>query len=95
MLNQAITKDNLLKLLRRHEPKKFKMGRERDDYATFIENTLKSINPLNHNFLSLKSAKVNGKNIIIISDIIETLILRKCDDNIKRIFNLKKQTDRT
>lgn len=93
MLNQAITKDNLLKLLRRHEPKKFKMGRERDDYATFIENTLKSINPLNHNFLSLKSAKVNGKNIIIISDIIETLILRKCDDNIKRIFNLKK-TDR-
>ncbi|HHR5876693.1 TPA: antiviral reverse transcriptase Drt3a [Providencia alcalifaciens] len=90
MLNQAITVKNLLRLIRKSEPKKFRMGRERDDYVNYINNGLKLINPTKHEFQSIKKGRINGKNIVFLTDLIEILTLRKCNDNIKRIFNLKK-----
>ncbi|MFP1843856.1 antiviral reverse transcriptase Drt3a [Lonsdalea quercina] len=93
MLNQSFTTPNLLKLLRKNEPRKFRMGRSREEYLNFIQTNLNRINPQQHSFTSISKAKINGKEVIMASDLIEMLLLRKCNDNIKRIFGLKK-TDR-
>lgn len=88
MLNQSFSVSNLIKLLKKTDPKRYKIGRNYDEYKKYITDKVRcSIET--YSFGSISKSRINNKNVYIFKDFMDVLVARKINDNIKRVFSVK------
>ncbi|HHX8938963.1 TPA: antiviral reverse transcriptase Drt3a [Yersinia enterocolitica] len=93
MLNQTFSSSNLIRLLNKDDPRKFRIGRNSDEYIINLKQCADRINEDAYLFSGCHQSKINGKNIFILKEFVDLISIRKANDNIKRIFSIK-QADR-
>ncbi|RAT13902.1 hypothetical protein AU490_04800 [Lonsdalea populi] len=88
MLNQSFSVNNLVKLLKKTDPKRFRIGRNFDEYKKYISDKVgDSIE--SYTFSSLIKTRINSKNVYIFKEFMDVLVARKINDNVRRIYNIK------
>lgn len=92
MLNQSFSVTNLIKLLKKTDPKRYKIGRNADEYKNYITEKVNS-SIETYSFGSISNSRINNKNVYIFKDFMDVLVARKINDNIKRVYSVK-QNDR-
>ncbi|MEL8953070.1 hypothetical protein J4Y91_23435, partial [Escherichia coli] len=88
MLNQSFSVSNLIKLLKKTDPKRYKIGRNSAEYKKYIADKVNgSIET--YSFGSISNSRINNKNVYIFKDFMDVLVARKINDNIKRVYSVK------
>jgi len=93
MLDQGFTTKNLLKIISKADPKRYKIGRCREEYYEAVNKISSVISADGCSFDNHTISIINKKQVIVYKDFQEVVALRKANDNIKRIFGIK-QSDR-
>lgn len=88
MLNQSFSVVNLIKLLKKTDPKRYKIGRNIDEYKSYVSDKI-SNSIENHSFGRIVKSKINSKDVYIFKEFMDVLFARKINDNIKRIYSVK------
>ncbi|MCU1723384.1 antiviral reverse transcriptase Drt3a [Pseudomonas sp. 5P_5.1_Bac1] len=95
MLNQNFSPENLKKFLHsKRDVRKLKKQNNGQDEHSILTNTSYEIDSSNFTFKSLSSSILKNKKIVRIRQLKETIILRKLNDNLKRIYGVKQSNRR-
>ena len=95
MLNQNFSPENLKRFLHnKRDVRKLKKQNNGQDEQAILTNISYEIDSPNFSFKSLSLATLKGKSILRIKDIKETLVLRKLNENLKRIYGVKQSNRR-
>lgn len=89
MLNQSYTKNNL-RLLKGKTLRKHFNGKDYEgNFLSSYDDIIKNINDSSYQFSDFKTKVVNGKLGYDCSTAADELVLKKLNDNIKRLFKIK------
>jgi hypothetical protein len=91
MLDQSFTEKNYLRLTKKSDPRKFKMGRNRSDYLLYHQELIQKLKESDFKLNPIKPRKTSKGDMVILGPHHPTteFALRKANDNIKRIFKVK------
>ncbi|MDR3628932.1 MAG: RNA-directed DNA polymerase [Desulfocapsaceae bacterium] len=93
MLDQTYSVENLLRLMKKSDPGKYRMGRERSDYKAFLSNLSSQISSPNFSLGGLRKVIIKNRDVFITSRAVDDFAIRKTNDNLRRIYKVK-QSDR-
>lgn len=93
MLNQHFSSKNFMRLLTRQDIFKYDMGAGGDDYRAKLATVEESISKSTYTFSDFKKNVMAHGEVFSPQNITDEFALRKLNDNIKRVFNIK-TTDR-
>lgn len=88
MLNQSFSVNNLIKLLKKTDPKRFRIGRNVEEYKKYISDKVNN-SIETYSFGSIAKSRINNKDVYIFKDFMDVLVARKINDNIKRVYSVK------
>lgn len=89
MLNQSFEDKCLLKLTRKQEIIKFKLGRNIDDYKVSLHEISNLINDESFTFSTFSDFSRDGKDIYHVKSPEDYYAVKKISDNIKRLYRVK------
>lgn len=93
MLNQHFSSKNFMRLLTRQDIFRYDMGAGGDDYRAKLVDVEESIAKPSYTFSDFRRKKMAHGEVVSPQNITDEFALRKLNDNIKRVFNIK-TTDR-
>lgn len=88
MIDQTFSTHNLLKLVNRLDPSKYKLGRSSDDYEARIAIVSQAISSDNFKFSRFDKALRAGKPVYTASTCNDEFAIRKLNDNIRRLYKV-------
>lgn len=88
MLNQSFEEKTLLRLTRKQEIIKFRLGRNTDEYIKSLSTIAEKINSESFTFSSLSNFKKNDRTIFKVNTSEEFFALKKISDNLKRLYRV-------
>lgn len=95
MLNQNFSPDNLKKFLHsKRDQRKLKKQNSFEDEQKILTDLSYAVDSRDFKFESITESEIKNKSIVRIKNLKETLILRKLNDNLKRIYGAKQSNRR-
>lgn len=95
MLNQNFSPDNLKKFLySRRDQRKLKKQNSFESEEKILTDLSYKVDSQDFKFESISTAQIKNKKIVRTKSIKEILILRKLNDNLKRIYGVKQSNRR-
>mgnify|MGYP003635990024 CR=1 FL=1 len=91
MLDQSFTEKNYLRLTKKSDPRKYKMGRNKNDYLLYHTKLINRLKELKFRLAPIKARRTSKGDMVILGPHhpITEFALRKVNDNLKRIFKIK------
>lgn len=76
MLNQSFSVNNLIKLLKKNDPKRFRIGRNVEEYKKYISDKVNN-SIETYSFGSIAKSRINNKDVYIFKDLWMCSLLEK------------------
>jgi len=89
MLDQTFSAQNLMGLMIRTDPGKYKLGRTRGHYLRTMEDLSSEIHNTNFEFGNFSNAIRSGKTVYSTTSSKDEFVIRKLNDNIRRLYNVR------
>lgn len=89
MLRQDFTTRSLLRVTTRNEIIKFGLGRDNNEYETFLDETSKKINDSSFKIEKIREIKVNKKIVFFTDSPEEHFCIKKISSDLKRLYKIK------
>lgn len=89
MIDQTFSANNFMSLMNRTDPRKYKLGRERENYQVAMEEISKSAHDTNFKFSKFSTALRVGKVVFSTTSTCDEFIIRKLNDNLRRSYNVR------
>jgi len=94
MIDQTFSARNFLRLTTRLDPKKYKLGRNREDYLVSLEKVSAAVLSDDFKFSSFSVSRRAGKPVYSVTTHIDEFAIRKLGDNLSRVYGVQ-QANRT
>ena len=88
MLNQEYTQENFYKLLKPSDPCKLKLGYTKEELISVLSDASEKVNKSGYSFSKFKENNYPHGIVYTTSSLVDEFVLRKLNDNLKRIFRV-------
>ncbi|MBU9146629.1 RNA-directed DNA polymerase [Burkholderia multivorans] len=89
MIDQTFSARNLLRLTTRLDPKKYRLGKNKKDYLSSLEKVSQAALSDEFKFSAFSRSTRAGKTVYTVTNHTDEFIIRKLNDNLSRIYNVK------
>lgn len=89
MIDQTFSARNLLRLTTRLDPKKYKLGRKRDDYIMSLGRISEKILSDDFRFSTFSISNRGGRLIYAVANQTDEFAIRKLSDNLSRVYGVR------
>jgi hypothetical protein len=89
MIDQTFSARNFLRLTTRLDPKKYKLGRNRNDYLVSLEKISAEILSEDFTFSAFSVSNRGGKPVYSVTSHIDEFAIRKLSDNLSRVYGVQ------
>lgn len=89
MIDQTFSAKNFLRLTTRLDPKKYRLGKNRSDYLNSLEKVSEVVLKDSFTFSIFSRSIRAGKPVYSTTNHIDEFVVRKLNDNVRRIYGVK------